>query len=54
MKTHKKERERLNALKWSLAEKFNNDRQLYIDGKDAMVKEITAKALEYQEKLRNH
>ncbi len=49
MKTHKKDRERLNALKWSLAEKFNNDRQLYIDGKDAMVKEITKKALEYQE-----
>ena len=47
LKTHKKDRERLNALKWSLAEKFNNDRQLYIDGKDAMVKEITEKALEY-------
>jgi GrpB-like predicted nucleotidyltransferase (UPF0157 family) len=45
MKTHKKDRERLNALKWSLAKKFNNDRQLYIDGKDAMVKEITRKAM---------
>jgi GrpB-like predicted nucleotidyltransferase (UPF0157 family) len=45
MKTHKKDRERLSAHKWSLAEKFNNDRQLYIDGKDAMVKEITEKAL---------
>jgi GrpB-like predicted nucleotidyltransferase (UPF0157 family) len=45
MKTHKKDRERLNALKWALAEKFNNDRQLYIDGKDAMCKEITEKAL---------
>ena len=45
MKTHKKDRERLSKLKWSLAEKFNNDRQLYIDGKDAMVKEITKKAL---------
>ena len=45
MKTHKKDRERLNALKCSLAEKYNNDRQLYIEGKDAMVKEITEKAL---------
>jgi GrpB-like predicted nucleotidyltransferase (UPF0157 family) len=47
MKAHKKDRERLNALKWSLARKFNNARQLYIDGKDAMCKEITEKALEY-------
>jgi GrpB-like predicted nucleotidyltransferase (UPF0157 family) len=45
LKTHKKDRERFNVLKWSLAEKFNNDRALYIDGKDAMVKEITEKAL---------
>ena len=45
MKTHKKDRERLCALKWSLAKKFNNDRQFYIDGKDAMCKEITKKAL---------
>jgi GrpB-like predicted nucleotidyltransferase (UPF0157 family) len=45
MKTHKRDRERLNALKWSLAEKFNNDRQLYIDGKDTMVRGITEKAL---------
>ena len=50
MKTHKKDRERLSAFKWSLAEKFNNDRQLYIDGKDAMVKEITKKSLKYKEK----
>jgi GrpB-like predicted nucleotidyltransferase (UPF0157 family) len=47
MRKHKKDRERLSAHKWELAEKFNNDRQLYIDGKDAMVKEITKKALEY-------
>jgi len=53
MKTHKKDRERLSALKWELAEKFNNDRQLYIDGKDAMVKEITEKALKYKEKSHN-
>ena len=42
---NKADRERLGALKWSLAEKYNNDRQLYIDSKDAMVKEITKKAL---------
>jgi GrpB-like predicted nucleotidyltransferase (UPF0157 family) len=47
MKTHKKDRERLSKHKRELAEKFNNDRQLYIDGKDAMVKEITEKALKY-------
>jgi len=47
MKTHKKDRERLNVLKWSLAEQFNNDRALYIDGKDAMVKEITEKAMKF-------
>ncbi len=47
LKTHKKDRERLNALKWELAEKFDNDRRLYIEGKDALVKEITRKALKY-------
>jgi GrpB-like predicted nucleotidyltransferase (UPF0157 family) len=47
MKSHKKDRERLSASKWSLAEKFNNDRALYMDGKDAMVKEITEKALKW-------
>jgi len=47
MRTHKKDRERLGALKWSLCEKFNNDRQAYMDGKDAMVKAITQKALRY-------
>lgn len=45
MKTHKKDRERLSALKWALAKKFNNDKYPYMDGKDAMVKEITKKAL---------
>src|SRR4030043_292936 len=45
LKKNKADAERLSALKWSLAEKFNNDRQLYIDGKDAMCKEITKKAL---------
>jgi GrpB-like predicted nucleotidyltransferase (UPF0157 family) len=50
MRTHKRERERLGTLKWSLCEQFNNDRQSYMDGKDAMVKEITQKAFEYFEK----
>jgi GrpB-like predicted nucleotidyltransferase (UPF0157 family) len=50
MRKHKKDRERLGILKWELCEKFNNDRQLYMDGKDAMVKEITKKALEYSKK----
>ncbi len=47
LKTHEEDRERLSAHKWELAEKHNNDRQLYIDGKDAMVKKILKKALEY-------
>jgi GrpB-like predicted nucleotidyltransferase (UPF0157 family) len=47
MKKHKADRERLGELKWALAEKFNNDRIPYMDGKDFMVKEITRKALNY-------
>jgi GrpB-like predicted nucleotidyltransferase (UPF0157 family) len=47
MKTHKQDRERLSAVKWSLAEKFNNDRQAYMDGKAALCREITEKALAY-------
>jgi GrpB-like predicted nucleotidyltransferase (UPF0157 family) len=50
LKTHKKDRERLGALKWELAEKYDNDKYPYMDGKDAMVKEITEKALKYLEK----
>ena len=50
MKTHKRDRERLGKLKWELAEKFNNDKYPYMDGKDAMVKEITEKAFKYLEK----
>lgn len=50
MRTHKQDRERLSRHKLELCEKFNNDRQLYMDGKDAMVKEITKKALEYLKK----
>jgi GrpB-like predicted nucleotidyltransferase (UPF0157 family) len=47
LKTHKADAERLNALKWSLTEKFNNDRKSYMDGKAALCREITEKALEY-------
>ncbi len=50
MRTHEKDRERLSALKRELCEKFNNDRQAYMDGKDAMVKEITKKAMNYAKK----
>ncbi|MEE8418994.1 MAG: GrpB family protein [Dehalococcoidales bacterium] len=39
--------ERLSALKWSLAEKFDNDREPYMEGKAALCQEITEKALEH-------
>ena len=45
LKQNKEYAEKLSALKWSLAEKFDNDANAYMDGKDALVKEITAKAL---------
>ena len=44
-KRNKEYAEKLSALKWSLAKEFNNDRYAYMDGKDALVKEITEKAL---------
>lgn len=47
LKVHKADAERLSALKWSLAEKFDNDKYPYMDGKDAMCQEITEKALKY-------
>lgn len=46
LKTHKEEARQLSKLKWSLAEKYNNDRNAYMQGKDALCKEITKKALE--------
>lgn len=46
MRRHPEWRQKLNALKRSLCEQYGNDRQAYIDGKDAMVKEITRLALE--------
>lgn len=45
MRQHPEWRQKLNALKRSLCEKYDNDRQSYIDGKDAMVKKITKLAL---------
>lgn len=48
LKTHKDYADKLNALKWELAEKYDNDRQSYIDGKAALCAEITEKALEWQ------
>lgn len=47
LKSHPDDAERLSALKWSLAEEFNNDKYPYMDGKDAMCKEITEKALRF-------
>ena len=45
LKRNKEYADKLSALKWSLAKKFDNDVYAYMDGKDALVKEITEKAL---------
>ncbi len=45
LKTHKADAERLSTLKWELAKKYDNDKYPYMDGKDAMCKEITKKAM---------
>jgi GrpB-like predicted nucleotidyltransferase (UPF0157 family) len=45
LKWNKEYAEKLGTLKWSLAEKFDNDANAYMDGKDALAKEITEKAL---------
>ncbi len=42
---------RLSALKWSLAEEFNNDREAYMEGKAALCQEITEKALEHSKRV---
>ena len=47
LKCHKADAERLSALKWSLAEKFDNDKYPYMDEKAALCDEITVKALKY-------
>ena len=40
MRAHPEWRERLSDWKWRLAEALENDRQSYIDGKEAMMREI--------------
>ena len=45
MRCHPKWVQRLSGLKRSLCEQHDNDRQAYIEGKDAMVREITRRAL---------
>jgi GrpB-like predicted nucleotidyltransferase (UPF0157 family) len=40
MRRHPEWRERLSEWKWRLAEALENQRQAYIDGKDAMMREI--------------
>jgi GrpB-like predicted nucleotidyltransferase (UPF0157 family) len=47
LKHNKEYAERLSRLKWSLAEEFNNDREAYMEGKAALCREITEKAVEY-------
>jgi|WetSurMetagenome_2_1015567.scaffolds.fasta_scaffold520525_1 GrpB-like predicted nucleotidyltransferase (UPF0157 family) len=55
LRFHTEERERLSALKMELAARFDNDKYPYMDGKDAMVKEILARALAwYKDKNREH
>ena len=44
MRAHPEWRERLSDWKWRLAEALENQRQPYIDGKDAMMREIMAYA----------
>lgn len=51
MGQHSQWRERLNQLKRDLCVKHNNDRQAYIDGKAAMVEEITKLAMESSEEI---
>ena len=45
MRQHPEWRERLNQLKKELCLKHNNNREAYIDGKAAMVEEITRLAM---------
>jgi GrpB-like predicted nucleotidyltransferase (UPF0157 family) len=47
MKQHPRWRDRLNRHKRELCLKYDNDRQSYIDGKSAMVQEITKLAMEW-------
>lgn len=45
LRAHPAWRERLSQLKWELCLRHDNDRQAYMDGKAALVQEITALAL---------
>ena len=47
LKCHKAESKWLSTLKWSLAEKFDNDKYPYMDGKAALCEEIIGRALKY-------
>jgi GrpB-like predicted nucleotidyltransferase (UPF0157 family) len=49
LRAHPAWRERLSSLKWELCLQHGNDRQAYMDGKDALVREITALALKAAE-----
>ena len=51
MRQHADWRQRLNELKLQLCKDYDNDRQSYIDGKDAMVSEITELALKNTEQM---
>ena len=48
LKTHKEYADKLDSLKWELAGKYDNDRQLYMEGKAALYEEITEKALAWE------
>ena len=52
LKENKPDARRLSRLNRALAEKYNNDKYPYMDGKAALCQEITEKALAYQEKAR--
>lgn len=50
MRQHAEWRQRLNELKLQLCKEYDNDRQSYIDGKAAMVSQITELALKKTDK----
>ena len=46
LREHPEYLEQLSQLKWTLAEKYDNDRQAYIEGKSDLVQIITSLALQ--------
>ena len=48
LRSHPDEAERLSEHKWALAERFENDKDRYIEAKAAMVQEILERALAQQ------